>query len=103
MTTRYNWEQIWTIHCDELAQLMKTRKAKVAKNNYDEKIDHSFSFYKAHSELDRIKEALFNKGINCSIHSAFAWLQNWFVFYLLNVVFCAAKVCTIQNYQIYYT
>lgn len=80
MTTRWTWPQIWNIHCEELANLMKKRKAKVNKLNYVEKVDATFSAYKAHGEVPRIEEALFNKGIDASVRNAFAWLRHRFVF-----------------------
>lgn len=80
MTTRYSWAQIWTIHCEELGNLMKKRKAVVKKANYAEKIDHQFSSYKAHGEVPRIEEALFKKGQCTSARQAYAWTRHRFVF-----------------------
>ena len=80
MANRWTWEQIWNVHCEELATLMKKRKAHIARARYEEKVDHQFSSYKALGEVDSIEAELHRRCCNASLRQAFSALRNRFVF-----------------------
>ena len=55
VVTRYGWDQIWTLPCFNLHKVVKTRKAKIARATYTEKLDHSFAPYTIVNDLCKIK------------------------------------------------
>ena len=83
IANRWTWEQIWNVHCVELATSMKKQKAHIARARYEEKADHQFSSYKALGEVDSIEVELHRRCCNASLRQAFSALRNRFVFLFL--------------------
>ena len=47
---------------------------------YKEKMDHSFSFFKAHGEVKKLEDAMFLRGVGNGLRAAYASMRNRFVF-----------------------
>ena len=64
----YIWtHDIWTCHCKNLFSYVKARRNKTKKANYEEKVDESFSFFKAQGKAAELENEMWqlasNKGI----------------------------------------
>jgi hypothetical protein len=68
----YVWSHhIWTIHCEELYKFVLARKPLVDRLNYKEKVDQSFSFFKAHGKAHALENAMWLKACNVGLRSVF--------------------------------
>jgi hypothetical protein len=71
------WDQIWTLPCSQLHQVVKERRSAIKKMNYEEKLEAEFAPYVAVEQYDKIEEELWKRGDN-NIRSACAWLRHRF-------------------------
>jgi hypothetical protein len=71
------WDQIWTLPCTQLHQVVKERRSAVKKLNYEEKLEAEFAPYIAVEQYDKIEEDLWKRG-DTNIRSACAWLRHRF-------------------------
>jgi hypothetical protein len=68
----YVWtHHIWTCHCEALYKLVKSRRNKMKKANYVEKVDETFSFFKAHGKAELIEKAIWLKSCNRGLRAAY--------------------------------
>lgn len=66
-STSLSWRgQIWQGNCDNLMKHVKVRKKVMAKQNYEEKMDTHFSFFKAHDKDVVIEEVMWEDGQKAS-------------------------------------
>jgi hypothetical protein len=69
---KYVWtHHIWTCHCEELYKLVKARRNKMKKANYVEKVDETFSFFKATGKAEQLENAVWLKGCNRGLRAAY--------------------------------
>lgn len=55
----YIWtHDIWTCHCKNLFQYVKSRRNITKKLNYEEKVDETFSFFKAQGKATQLENAM---------------------------------------------
>lgn len=73
--TQLTWPQIWTLACDNLHQLVKTRRPATKKKNYHEKVDYEFAPYTVVEEFPKIEDEMWVNGYG-SVRSASAWLRH---------------------------
>ncbi|KAG7370192.1 centromere DNA-binding like protein [Nitzschia inconspicua] len=58
-----SWQDhVWLAKCEKLIKVVKCRKQRVKRANYDEKVDHEMSPYGALDHIDQIENALFQMG-----------------------------------------
>jgi hypothetical protein len=62
---------IWTCHCIELYKLVKACRNRTKKDNYVEKVDESFSFFKAQGKAGKIEDAIWLKASNRGLRAAY--------------------------------
>ena len=74
------WTQVWDQKHRTLHELVKTRGKRIAKMQYQEKTSTEATPYQAVGEVDRIEEALWNRGLGRNPRSQMAWLRNRFCF-----------------------
>jgi hypothetical protein len=75
-----DWRMIWTEACEKLLRMVKSRKRRVRKRNFHEKIDHETSHYVASDQIERIEEYFFSLGHATNVRSVFSSLRNRFTF-----------------------
>ena len=78
--TNTSWDLIWGQHHQVLVDMVKKRKARIAKANYSEKLDSVASPYAAIQMLPDIEKTLWNKGLGPNSKSQLAWLRHRFCF-----------------------
>ena len=72
----YIWgHHIWTTHCQRLYELVKSRRNRMKKANYVEKVDETLSFFKAYGKSNQIENALWLKASNCRLRATFPALR----------------------------
>jgi hypothetical protein len=68
----YVWtHHIWTCHCEALYKLVKSRRNSMKKANYVEKVDETFSFFKAHGKAEKIENAIWLKSSKRGLRAAY--------------------------------
>lgn len=73
---RYEWDsQIWTIDCRRLQDIVIRRRAKSAKENFEEKIDSQFSLLKTHDVVPRVEAHMWRKGYDSNPRHNFTQLR----------------------------
>ena len=65
-STSLVWPQIWQSNCATLIEHVKARRKVIAKQNYEEKMDTSFTFFKAANKDSVLEEAMWEKGQSAS-------------------------------------
>ena len=73
--TSLTWDQIWTLKCENLQQLVKTRTPANKKKNYHEKVDYEFAPYTVVEDFPKIETETWVSGYG-SVRSASAWLRH---------------------------
>jgi hypothetical protein len=69
---KYVWtHHIWTCHCEELYKLVKARRNKMKKANYVEKVDETFSFFKASGKAEELENAVWLKATDRGLRAAY--------------------------------
>ncbi|KAG7362818.1 centromere DNA-binding like protein [Nitzschia inconspicua] len=76
-----SWQDhVWLAKCEKLIKVVKGRKQRVKRANYDEKVDHEMSPYGALDHIDQIENALFQMGCISDSRSILSSLRNRFTF-----------------------
>ncbi|KAG7336496.1 centromere DNA-binding like protein [Nitzschia inconspicua] len=76
-----SWQDhVWLAKCEKLIKVVKGRKQRVKRANYDEKVDHEMSPYGALDHIDQIENALFQMGCVSDSRSILSSLRNRFTF-----------------------
>jgi hypothetical protein len=64
---KYVWtHHIWTCQCEKLYKLENAKKA-----NYVEKVDETFSFFKASGKAQQFENVIWLKASGCGLRSAY--------------------------------
>ena len=74
------WSIIWSDACEQLTKMVKSRKRRVLKRKYAEKIDHETCHYIASDTIERLEEYLFAQGRVPNTRKVFSSLRNRFTF-----------------------
>jgi hypothetical protein len=86
----YPWDHVWVQSIEDIKTLVKKRRDRIAKTNYQEKVDHEITPYQGVTEIPRMEQLMFDKGADC-IRSAHAWSRHRFIF--------LATTCGILRYE----
>jgi len=78
--TSFLWGHIWRSDCEELMTHVKTRKKAMDKRNYKEKMDSSFTCFKAKGKEELIEKELWESGNVSSLRHAFPPIRHRFIF-----------------------
>jgi hypothetical protein len=68
----YIWSHdIWNCHCKNLFNYVKVRRNKTKKANYEEKVDESFSFFKAQGKAAELENEMWKLASNRGLRQAY--------------------------------
>lgn len=73
--TLMDWKSIWSYHATRLFRLVKTRKARIDRENFREKTNHDFSGYHALDQLENIENEFWKGSFNASMKTAFPYMR----------------------------
>ncbi|CAJ1964466.1 unnamed protein product [Cylindrotheca closterium] len=80
-STSLVWDQIWQPNCKSLIRHVKSRRKVIARQNYEEKMDTSFTFFKGANKDTVLKEAMWEQGQDASnLRAALPSIRHRFTF-----------------------
>ena len=74
------WEDVWTVDCCLLYDIIKKRKVRINRRSYKKKFDNIFAPYTCVIEIVQIEQSLWDKGCTSNNVKVFCWLCLRFVF-----------------------
>lgn len=70
----HTWDKVWTIQAKNLVKIVETRKMRVKREKFDEKVTKEFAGYHAVERFDEIEQVFWDGGFD-NIRSSFPYIR----------------------------